>query len=188
MACSIIKPVRIIIRQAYPDEWDDAMSLAWRVFKQFVAKDYTPEGVGSFLDFISDSELKHMFEKGEFHLFGAYGNGQMIGMISLRNRTHISLLFIDAPYHKKGIGRQLIQYVERYVMSADEGSLITVNSSPYAVDFYHRVGFRDTGVKQCSDGIWYVPMEKKLGRLSGMEVIRNGSGVHHKQKFDTTDI
>lgn len=164
MACSIIKPARIIIRQAYLNEWEDAMSLAWRVFKQFVAKDYTPEGVESFLDFISDSSLKRTFEAGECHLFAAYDNGHMAGMISLRNHTHISLLFIDAPYQKKGIGRQLIQYLESYVMLAQKGSFITVNSSPYAVDFYRRVGFMDTGGKQCSDGIWYIPMEKKINR------------------------
>lgn len=162
MAHSIIKPTRIDIRPAYFDEWDDAMALAWRVFKQFVAGDYAPEGVESFLSFISDPSLERAFETGDFRLFGAYGNGRMIGMISLRNHTHISLLFIDASYHKKGIGRQLIQYVESYVVLAEGRGIITVNSSPYAADFYHRIGFCDTDCKQCNDGIWYIPMEKKI--------------------------
>lgn len=162
MAHNIIKPNRIDIRPAYFEEWDDAMALAWCVFKQFVAKDYTPEGVESFLSFISDSLLERAFEAGGFRLFGAYDNGRMVGMISIRNHTHISLLFIDAAYHKKGIGRQLIHYAESYVILAEGQNSITVNSSPYAADFYHRVGFSDTDQKQCRDGIWYIPMKKKV--------------------------
>lgn len=167
MAHSIIKPKRIDIRPAYFYEWDDAMALAWCVFRQFVAKDYTPEGVESFLSFISASSLAHAFERGEFRLFGAYDNGRMIGMISLRDNAHISLLFIDAAYHKKGIGRQLIQYAERYAMMAEGHGFITVNSSPYAADFYRRVGFSDTDSRQCSDGIWYIPMKKKMWKGQG---------------------
>ncbi len=162
MVHRIIKPIRIIIRPAYRDEWDDAMALAWRVFTQFEADDYTPEGVGSFLDFITDSILKRMFIMGEYQLFGAYDNGRMIGMISLRSQTHISLLFVDAAYHKRGIGRQLIQYVGSYVLWEEGRRLITVNAAPYAVDFYRRVGFRDTGKKKFKDGIWYIPMEKRM--------------------------
>lgn len=162
MAHSIIKPTRIDIRPAYFEEWDDAMALAWRVFKQFVAGDYAPEGVESFLNFVSDSSLERAFEAGDFRLFGAYDSGRMVGMISLRNHTHISLLFIDASYHKKGIGRQLIRYVESCVMLAEGHSVATVNSSPYAAGFYRRAGFSDTGPKQCRDGIWYIPMEKKM--------------------------
>lgn len=48
---NIIKPVRISIRPAYRDEWDDAMALAWRTFMQYEACDFTPEGVESFQDF-----------------------------------------------------------------------------------------------------------------------------------------
>ncbi|MDE6913891.1 MAG: GNAT family N-acetyltransferase [Lachnospiraceae bacterium] len=136
------------------------MALAWRVFMQFEARDYTPEGIESFQDFITDSMLYRMFLMGEYQLFAAYDRGRMIGMISLRNETHISLLFVDANYHRHGIGRQLIQYVSDYVLREEGHDFVTVNAAPYAVEFYHRIGFVDTDVRQFNDGIWYTPMRK----------------------------
>lgn len=164
---NIIKPVRIAIRPAYRNEWDDAMALAWRTFMQFEAHDYTPAGVESFLDFITDTVLHRMFMLGAYQLFGAYDSGRMIGMISLRGETHISLLFVDEKYHKMGIGRGLIDYVSRYVLTEEGHGSITVNAAPYATGFYHRLGFVDTGVEQASDGIRYTPMQRSIiGNIS----------------------
>lgn len=159
---NLIKPIRLIVRPAYRDEWDDAMALAWRTFMRFEAGDYTPEGIESFQDFVTDTVLYRMFVMGEYQLFGAYDGTRMVGMISLRAQTHISLLFVDERYHKMGIGRQLIEYVSRYVLTEEGHHHITVNAAPYAVEFYHRVGFLDTGVEQYSDGIRFTPMERRL--------------------------
>lgn len=158
----IIKPARIAIRPAYRDEWDDAMVLAWRTFMQFEAQDYTPEGVGSFLDFITDTVLYKMFVLGSYQLFGAYDNGRMVGMISLRNEMHISLLFVDERYHRMGIGRELIEYVSSYVLNEEGHKSITVDAAPYATGFYHHMGFVDTDTEQTKDGIRYTPMARNI--------------------------
>ncbi|MDE6220874.1 MAG: GNAT family N-acetyltransferase [Lachnospiraceae bacterium] len=159
---NIIKPIRISIRPAYRDEWDDAMSLAWRTFMQFEAQDFTPAGVESFQEFITDTVLYRMFILGAYQLFGAYDNGRMVGMISLRSETHISLLFVDGKYHRRGIGRGLIDYVSRYVLTEEGHNNITVNAAPYATGFYHRMGFVDTNTEQASDGIRYTPMRRDI--------------------------
>ena len=54
------------IRLADQDEWEDAMGLAWKTFLEFEAGDYTPEGVRSFEDFITDTGLKRMFLSGDY--------------------------------------------------------------------------------------------------------------------------
>ena len=87
---------------------------------------------------------------------------KLVGIISLRNETHISLLFVDASYHKKGIGRSLIEYLGNYVFLEEGCQKMTVNAAPYAVEFYHKLGFYDRGLEQTNDGIRYTPMEKKL--------------------------
>lgn len=157
-----MKPIRIILRPAYRAEWDDAMALAWRTFIKFEAKDYTPRGMVSFQDFISDTVLYRMFVMGEYQLFGAYDNDKMVGMISLRSQTHISLLFVDERYHRMGIGRSLIELVGNYVLTEEGHHHITVNAAPGAIGFYHAVGFVDTGAEQTNDGIRYTPMERRL--------------------------
>ena len=162
---NIIKPVRISISPASRDEWDDAMAIAWRTFMQYEACDFTPEGVESFQDFITDTVLYKMFVLGSYQLFGAYDNSRMIGMLSLRGETHISLLFVDEQYHRMGIGRGLIEYVSEYVHTEEGHGSITVNAAPYATGFYHRVGFVDTDVEQACDGIRYTPMKRSITKI-----------------------
>ena len=58
------------VREANPDEWEDAMALAWRTFQRFEAHEDSPEGVKNFLDFISDNTLRKMFMIGEYHFLG----------------------------------------------------------------------------------------------------------------------
>lgn len=146
------------VRPIYRNEWDDAMMLAWRTFMRFEAKDYTKRGIESFQDFITDHVLHRMFLMGAYQVFGAYDQDKLVGIISLRNETHISLLFVDAEYHMKGIGRALMEYVVNYVCSEEGYHKVTVNAAPYAVGFYHKVGFRDTDKEQTNDGIRYTPM------------------------------
>lgn len=147
------------VRSAYRDEWDDAMALAWKTFLRFEADVYSPEGVRNFEDFITDTMLHRMFVMGAYQMFVALDAGKIIGMITLRNRTHISLLFVDEQYHRKGVGRALMQYLENYLLTEIGADRVTVNSSPYGEGFYHRLGFRDLRPREEKNGIIYTPME-----------------------------
>ena len=147
------------IRSAYREDWEEAMSLAWRTFLQFEADDYSPEGVKNFENFITDTTLYRMFVMGAYQMFVALDGEKIVGMITLRNMTHISLLFVDERYHRQGIGRALMQYLENYLLTELQATRVTVNASPYGVDFYHRLGFRDLHPEQRRDGIIYTPME-----------------------------
>ncbi len=147
------------IRPAYRDEWQDAMALAWKTFLKFEAEDYTPEGIKSFQDFITDHTLYRMFLLGSYEMIVAKEGERMVGMITARSGGHVSLLFVDERYHKKGVGRALMQYLCNYLLTEAGISRITVNASPYGVGFYHRLGFRDTGLETQQNGIRYTPME-----------------------------
>jgi predicted GNAT family N-acyltransferase len=59
----------------------------------------------------------------------------------------------------QGVGRRLMEYVLDYVKNEEGHKMLTVNAAPYAVGFYHKLGFVDTGTEQLSDGIYYTPME-----------------------------
>ena len=147
------------IRFAGPEEWEDAMGLAWKTFLEFEADVYTPEGVRSFEDFITDSGLKRMFDMGAYQMILALDHEKIIGMITLRNEMHISLLFVDSHYHRCGVGRALIEKVADYVKRELGKKRLTVNASPYGVGFYHKLGFKDLGPEKQQDGIIYTPMD-----------------------------
>lgn len=147
------------IRSAYRDEWDDAMALAWRTFLRFEADVYSPEGVKHFEDFITDTTLHRMFIMGAYQMFVALDRNKIVGMITLRNSTHISLLFVDEKYHRRGIGRGLMEYLTNYLLTEVGACYVTVNSSPYGVGFYHKLGFKDLRPEEEKDGIIYTPMK-----------------------------
>ena len=147
------------IRSAYRDEWDDAMTLAWKTFMQFEADIYTDEGIRNFEDFITDTTLHRMFLMGVYQMFVALDKNRIVGMITLRNASHISLLFVDEKYHRRGIGRALIEYIREYLLSEAGIGKITVNAAPYGVAFYHKLGFTDLRPEEERDGIKYTPME-----------------------------
>ena len=147
------------VRSAYRNEWQEAMALAWKTFLQFEADVYTPEGVKNFENFITDSTLHRMFIRGTYQLFVALDKHKVVGMITLRDSTHISLLFVDEAYHRRGIGRALIRYLTDYLLTEMGVYRVTVNAAPYGAEFYHKMGFRDVGPEETKDGIIYTPME-----------------------------
>lgn len=150
------------IRSAYREEWEAAMALAWKTFLRFEADVYSEEGVHNFENFITDTTLHRMFVMGAYQMFVALDQDRIIGMITLRDSSHISLLFVDERYHRKGVGRALMDYLTDYMANEMGIRRVTVNASPYGVGFYHKLGFQDLRSEERRDGIIYTPMELKF--------------------------
>lgn len=150
------------IRMAHDKDWEPAMKLAWETFLIFEAHEYSQEGIDSFRDFISDQWLKNLFLKGHYQMMVALEKEKIIGFITLRNRCHISLLFVDKKYHKKGVGRALIEALEKYLITEMGIDYMTVDSAPYALEFYHKLGFWDLAPRQEKQGIIFTSMKKNL--------------------------
>lgn len=148
----------VIYRTANRSEWDICMDLAWRTFLKFEAPEYSAEGIDNFREFIRDDVLRTMFDNGSYLLFVAVYEKKIAGIISLRDRNHISLLFVDSRYHRQGIGAGLMQFLVEYMCTEMHQKCVTVNAAPYAVGFYHKMGFEDTAPEQLKDGIRYTPM------------------------------
>ena len=88
--------------------------------------------------------------------YGMYDNEKIIGVIATRNNgNHITLFFVDGKYHKKGIGKKLFEKVLKNATS----KVITVNSSVYAVEVYHKLGFIDADTEKVDNGIRFTPMK-----------------------------
>ncbi|HOO26856.1 MAG TPA: GNAT family N-acetyltransferase [Lachnospiraceae bacterium] len=157
-----MKNTEIEIRPLEYKEWADAMQLAWDTFLVFEAPEYSPEGVRNFHDFVRDPMLKKMFLRGKYQTLGAFFNGTIIGILGVRSKNHISLLFVDSGYHHQGIATALLKKMFYYVRNELSIHEMTVNSSPYAIDFYHKIGFFDLGNEITTDGIRYTPMQIDL--------------------------
>ena len=144
------------------EELKETLELVKRVFDEFEAPDYTGEGVTNFYKFIAyDSILEQL--KNNFKIFVAKAEDKIIGMVCIRDCSHIAMLFVDKKYHKKGIGTELMNIAKNYCKEKNgDNYKITVNSALFAIDFYHKIGFKDTGKEQTVDGIRFLPMQLSI--------------------------
>lgn len=150
------------ISPATLSQWNEAMTLAYKVFLKFEAKEYGKEGTQNFLEFVTSTSLEKMFKAGHYVLYVAILEEKVIGVVSLRNENHISLLFVDEKYHRQGIGQQLIKTMQDFLLKNTKQEFMTVNASPYGEPFYKRVGFKATDVRTTQDGVIFTPMQMYL--------------------------
>lgn len=143
-------PVRVLAREEIPA----ALELCWRVFLEFEAPDYPAEGVAAFRASLDDEERKRTLR-----FYGAFDGDTPVGVLCMRPPQHIADFFVDAAYHRRGIGRRLFEVMRRDYTR----QVFTVNASPYAVEVYRRLGFVPTDTEQLTDGLRYTPMRFAQG-------------------------
>lgn len=151
-----------LIRMVNYKEIDTAFSLIWNTFSEFVASDYSPEGINTFrTEFIESKEFKERFYNGRQIMYGAYSDEILLGVISISDKGNISFLFVDKEYHRRGIASMLFNHLIS-ILKEKRIETITLKASPYALPFYHAMGFKDIDKQQDYKGISYTPMELKV--------------------------
>lgn len=130
-------------------------NLVLNSFDKFVAPDYSEEGIKTFYGFFEHGKLLHKtLENGDF-IFIAKEKKEITGLLATRNKSHISLLFVDEKHQKKGIAKKLFSILCETI----ETEKITVNSSPFAEKIYEKLGFIKLSPMQEKDGIKFISME-----------------------------
>ena len=138
------------VRRLSPEEIPAALELCWRVFLEFEAPEYPAEGVAAFRASLDDKERTRSLA-----FYGAYDGEKLVGTLCMRAPQHIGGFFVDGGYHRRGIGRRLFEAMRRDY----EKQEFTVNSSPYAVEIYKRLGFVQEDTERLSpEGLRYTPM------------------------------
>ena len=142
------------VRKLGADETGGALSLAIRVFERFEAPDYSAEGTRNFLATLRDPAFR-----ANILCYGAFEQHALVGMLATRNEgRHISLFFVEEAFQRQGIGKALFMAA----LADATGDAVTVNSSPFAVEVYRRLGFKATKPEQTTDGIRYTPMRYSI--------------------------
>lgn len=146
-----------MIRALAEKELSAAITLVWDTFCAFEAPEYSEEGVRSFRAFLQEDVLKTRLREGQMSFYGAFEGKNLVGVAALRNQNHLCLLFVSRETMRRGIGTALMQHLQMRV--SEEGThTLTVHASPYAIPFYHQIGFVDLQSEQVQDGIRFTPM------------------------------
>ena len=148
------------VRWARREEWSPAMTMIWKTFMKYDSKDYTDEGIRNFFDFITDDDLYQAFLAGAYQMMVALDGQRIIGAASVRNRNHLSLLFVDEEYHYRGVGSALMNRLCRYLEKEAGEKYMSLKAAPYAVGFYKKLGFYVVKPEEEYSGIRVTPMEK----------------------------
>lgn len=154
------------IRRLKADEVDGALILVRDVFMKFEAPVYSPEGVQTFMEQIIESEeFRGSCRRGETPLYGAFDGDELIGVMGMRpTMSHINLAFVREDYHRRGAASALFKYLLEDVKKLrPEITAVTVNSSPYGLPFYEKVGFKASDSELTVDGIRFTPMIYTIG-------------------------
>ena len=147
-----------MIKKITSNEYNNLKELVKKVFDSSVAKDYDENGREEFYKFVNDNEKLDSLD-----IWGYYIEDRLIGVIGTRDEiSHISLFFVDNEFQRHSFGKKLLQTV----VDLSKSELISVNSAPSAVKAYKFMGFVSTDSVIETNGIKYVPMELKIGRVA----------------------
>ncbi len=130
----------------------EALELCWNVFCIYEAPDYSEEGVEEFRKTLWDPEYL-----SGLRYYGAINEAdKLIGLLAVRESdAHICFFFVDGNCQRRGVGTALF----RRMTEDFSGKTVTLNSAPFALPFYRKLGFAETDTEQCVNGIRFTPME-----------------------------
>jgi len=152
----------VTIRLMRPGEERTVSDLVVRVFTHDVGPLYAPEGIAEFVGYASSVAISERQLHGHDVLVATEEN-RIVGALELRDRAHVSLLFVDATDQRKGLGRLLVGEALMMCRARHPAvAEVTANSSPNAVDAYMRYGFHAKGEAQVKNGITSIPMALSL--------------------------
>src|SRR3989339_704943 len=148
----------ITYREIREGEVNKVCLLVEDCFNQFVAPDYTQDGINEFFKYLNHKFMVYRLAHEHFILV-AEDSGIIAGILEVRKSYHISLLFVKREYQKRGIARKLVELaVIRCRQAKPDITYIEVNSSPYAVSIYERFGFTGVNTEQTVNGMRFTPM------------------------------
>ena len=122
-------------------------------FDLYIGSDYSKEGVESFYRYIDRNNMLKRLKDKAYQSYVYEVNGLIVGMIEMKDYCHISLFFVERKFQRQGIGQALFNKVKDHTIGE-----ITVNSSPYAVTIYEKLGFKKVVGELVKNGITYIPM------------------------------
>lgn len=157
-----MKGREVLFREMATGEEQTVLDLAMRSFDAAVRADFSAAGAEEF----ACSARRFLIDRPAGHVaLVAESDGELVGMIDVRDSSHVCLFFIDSPHRGRGIGTRLLgEAIARVVAGGGAGDAITVNSAPSAVGAYERFGFQATAPEREHNGIRYVSMSKSLPR------------------------
>ena len=146
------------MRPLNPGDEVEVCNLVARCFNEFIAPGFAEEGVEEFFRYVNPRALNRRSMSGH-HVILAEADGRLAGMVEVKELRHLSMLYVDKGFHRKGIASELVTLALDHIKSnSPTPKEVTVHSSVYGRPFYESMGFRKTEEEKTILGILHVPM------------------------------
>jgi predicted GNAT family N-acyltransferase len=143
-------------------EEKQVIDLVLSVFDEFVAPEYSNEGIIEFRKYADVQALVERSQSSSFTLIAKI-NVRPAGIIEMIDYRHIAMLFVKKPFQKQGIGKTLVEKaIDVCLRRRRNLHKITVNASPNSISAYKKMGFYAEEDEQISNGIRFTAMRLKL--------------------------
>lgn len=146
-----------------PGAATDAASLAAlvRSFSDLLVFD--AEAAVPFWESMSEAAHAANITSSRYSYLVAEQDGQVIGYLAMRDRTHLFNLFVAAASQRQGVARALWGRALTELGGTRGRPVVTVNASSNAIAVYHAIGFRQAGELVRQHGIEFMPMQFQAG-------------------------
>jgi N-acetylglutamate synthase-like GNAT family acetyltransferase len=150
-------PNRLHIRLATIEDAPQISALIRSLSEPFFV---TPGGEGSelFMQSISEAAIQGYVTASNFHYQVAESEGRLVGVVAVRDNSHLYHLFIAPEFQGFGMANNLWQSAKAQAVRTGNPGRFTVNSSLGAAPVYKRFGFVSREPTVTKNGIFIQPM------------------------------
>ncbi len=145
-----------------PEDASGICRVALACFEDSIRPCYEPDGCQAFLAYILPEAIAARQSDGCSAIVAEW-ESEVIGVLELRDFSHISMFFVDPEFQCSGIGRRLLtRAVTLSCKARPELAELTVFAAPCAVEAYRHLGFAAAGPETVESGVRFMPMRIKL--------------------------
>ena len=116
------------------------------------------EGAEPFFAAVGEAAIHGYVAASNFVYLVAKAEGQLAGVVALRDNSHLFHLFVAEPFQGQGLGKKLWSTVKTKAIQLGNEGKFTVNSSLNALLVYERFGFIASGPVVKAHGVAFQPM------------------------------
>jgi len=137
-------------------------ALVGALTREFILPELTKEGADRLLGEMDTASIRKYIASGyRYHV--AEEGREIIGIIAIKENSHLSQLFVSKNFQRRGIARTLWEVAKAANLAGGNPGRFTVNASLAAVGVYEKLGFVKQSEPISKSGIIYVPMKLDLG-------------------------
>lgn len=149
--------IRILQKHEIPQ----ALQIARGVFDYCLGNSIpNPQMAAGFMDYTKQESIFRMVEDKVLVIWGAFEQGQMIGMSGMQREGHITMLYVLPVFQRRGCGNELLLAMRKYARNQYHLANVTLNAMPaWTASYFAKRKFTQIGMMP---GICpYVSMQAK---------------------------